>query len=68
MCSGGGQQQAAPVTPAPAPAPAAPAPVETQIGTARKENNVASYGSATGPNTRADRSLSVPGSGSGLRM
>jgi len=70
MCSTPSQPaQQAQVTPAPAPAPAAPAPKPTQVGAGRQQENVADFGNSTGPTTRVDRSVQVPGSGgSGLNM
>lgn len=67
MCFSGGSSGSS-VTPAPAPAPPAPAPKETQIGQGRKDNNTDLFGKATGPETRVDRSVALPGPGGGLGM
>lgn len=65
MCFGSKPQQSQ-VKPAPAPAPPAETAVEQDIGTARKEEDTALFGSDT-PNTRVDRSLTPP-TGTGIRM
>lgn len=63
MCFGGSQPQPA-ATPAAAPAPPAPTATPDAVGSARKAEDLALFGSVQ-PNMRVDRSVTSGGVGQG---